>query len=269
MVWRHSNRDSIQTTPGASISALKMDRHHDKLTLRGRIIGLKEGGMSAPDIAVEFGVSESTVYKWWKRWLEEGNLRDHPRSGAPKKTAAVDQRILAAVAENPMTNAVALRDDLQLQVSVCTVRNRLHKAGVHHRIPAKKEKLTERHRLDRLRFAQRYVQEDMQFWGRAIFSDEKTFSSSTYGRHHCWRPNGTRYAPENIHEVTRSGYVTCNVWGWLHLYGIGELVDIEGRFTAETYLEILEDVMLPSVRAMALPYPERIVFVQVRETNVA
>lgn len=59
--------------------------------------------------------------------------------------------------------------------------------------------------------------------------------------------------------------MTTNVWGWLHLYGLGELTEIHGRFTADQYLEILEEVMLPSVRAMALPYPERIVFMQVDE----
>ena len=52
------------------------------------------------------------------------------------------------------------------------------------------------------------------------------------------------------------------MWGWIHLYGVGELAQIEGRFKAEQYLEILEEVMLPSVRAIALPYPETIVFMQ-------
>lgn len=56
--------------------------------------------------------------------------------------------------------------------------------------------------------------------------------------------------------------MTCNVWCWLHLYGLGELTEIHRRFTADQYLEILEEVMLPSVRAMALPYPERVVFMQ-------
>ncbi|KAK3896280.1 hypothetical protein Pcinc_000024 [Petrolisthes cinctipes] len=119
MVWRQCNRDSTELTAGGSrpISELQMDRLHDRLH------GLKEGGMSAANIAVELGVAESTVHKWWRRWLEEGNLRDHPRSGAPKNTTAEeDQRFLAAVEENPQTNAVALRDNLQLQISAYTSR---------------------------------------------------------------------------------------------------------------------------------------------------
>ena len=40
------------------------------------------------------------------------------------------------------------------------------------------------------------------------------------------------------------------------------MTKIEGRFTADQYIEILEEVMLPSVRQYALPYPERIIFMQ-------
>ena len=69
-----------------------------------------------------------------------------------------------------------------------------------------------------------------------------------------------RYDEANIYAVARSGHVSCNTWGWLHINGVGELARIEGRFTSEQYLEILEEVMIPTVRAMAFPYPEKILF---------
>lgn len=62
--------------------------------------------------------------------------------------------------------------------------------------------------------------------------------------------------------MARSGHVSVNTWGWIFLYGVGELAEIGGRFTAEQYLEILEEVMLPSVRTYAFPYPERVIFMQ-------
>ena len=62
--------------------------------------------------------------------------------------------------------------------------------------------------------------------------------------------------------MARSGHVTVNLWGWIFLHGVGELTDIEGRLNAEKYIEILEEVMLPSVRAYALPFPERFIFMQ-------
>ena len=236
-----------------------------KVSLRSRLVAKRQAGMSVAAIAEDEGVSQTTVKKWWTRWQAEGDVCDHPRSGRPRKTTLEeDQRISEQARQTPITNAVQIREQIQLQVSRKTVCNRLHEAGVHHRIPAEKENLTERHRNRRLVFAQQYVNMDLDYWGRVIFSDEKSFSSTTHGRPHCWRRNGTRYNRENIYEVARSGHVTCSVWGWVHLYGVGELTAIDGRLTAEKYIEILEEVMVPTVRAMAIPYPERIIFMQVR-----
>lgn len=103
----------------------------------------------------------------------------------------VDNIIAAAEADHH-TNAVAIRDSLQLEVSARTVRRRLHEAGIHHRTPALKERLTEQHRAGRLAFAQLYSEQDEDFWRRAIFTDEKSFSSTSHGRQHCWRRNNTR-----------------------------------------------------------------------------
>ena len=190
---------------------------------------MREGGASVARIAQELEVSRHTVYRWCRRWEEEGDLRDHPRRGAPRVTTPEeDGRIVNEVLTTPITNAVAVRDALQLPVSTATVRRRLHEAGVHHRTPAIKGKLEDRHRLNRLHFAQRYAEEDMEFWSRVIFTDEKTFMSNTHGRLHCWRPNNTRYERQKIFEDARSGHVTCNTWGWIHLHGVGELVEIDG-----------------------------------------
>lgn len=225
---------------------------------------MKEAGHTTAEVCHELGVSHTTVNKWWRRWRAEGDLRDRPRSGAHRRTTPVeDDGIIEEATRNPITNAVSIRDNLHLEMSSDRVRRRLNERGLNHRIPAEKEKLTERHRELRLRFAETYVNKDLAFWGTVIFSDEKTFASTTHGQLHCYRPVGTRYARENICEIARSGHVTCNVWGWIHLYGSGELAEIEGPFTSEKYLELLEEVMIPTVRAMALPYPERIQFMQV------
>lgn len=172
-------------------------------------------------------------------------------------------RIRAMVERSPFTNSVSLREQRRLDVSTRTIRRRLHEAGVHHRVPAKKGGLLPRHVRERLEFAQNYLARDLDFWGRTIFTDEKTFSSTAHGALHCWRMNTTRYAQQHIYTEERCGRTTVNVWGWVNLNCLGELTDIEGKFNSEVYLEILEDVMLPTVRAMTLSYPEKIIFMQV------
>ena len=106
---------------------------------------------------------------------------------------AKDALIVATARATPLTNAVAIRDHLHLEVSARTIRRRLHEEGLHHRTPAKKERLTDEHRARRLAFAQLHADKDMEFWGRAIFTDEKSFNSNCHGKLHCWRPDNTRF----------------------------------------------------------------------------
>ena len=64
-----------------------------------------------------------------------------------------------------------------------------------------------------------------------------------------------RYERRNIYEEARSGHVTCNVWGWMSLHGVGDLTRIDGRFTAVKYIDILENFFLPSLRQHNYPFP--------------
>ncbi|KAK4325159.1 hypothetical protein Pmani_004312 [Petrolisthes manimaculis] len=70
-----------------------MDRQLDKVAQRGRIVGMKEAGLSAADeIAAELGLHRATVYRWIRRWEEDGKLRDRPRSGVKRKTTPQDEQ---------------------------------------------------------------------------------------------------------------------------------------------------------------------------------
>ena len=52
--------------------------------------------------------------------------------------------------------------------------------------------------------------------------------------------------------------MTVGLWGWMSAFGPGEMTEIEGRLTSHQYVDILEHVMLPSVRAMLIPPPQQI-----------
>ncbi|KAK3888075.1 hypothetical protein Pcinc_007865 [Petrolisthes cinctipes] len=94
----------------------------------------------------------------------------------------------------------------------------LHQAGIHHRTPARKERLIDQ-------------------------------TSIGYDR-------------PNIVEEARSGHVACNVWGWVCRHGMGDVYNIEGRFTAEKYIALLADRFLPSLRERNyLLFPGPIIFI--------
>ena len=100
-------------------------------------------------------------------------------------TPEQDAQIIAlADGEQAVTNAVDLRQQLQLDVSMRTVSRRLKEAGFRCRVPAKKETMMEEHRAARLRFACQYEDNGLDFWSRVVFADEKTFRSSDHGQLH-------------------------------------------------------------------------------------
>lgn len=87
-----------------------------------------------------------------------------------------------------------------------TIRNRLHKHYVHPRIPVVKERpmqstpgCTTAHQPG-------------TFWGRVIFSDKKTVSSTTRSTP-LLATQRNKIRSRNIYGVARSGHVTSNTWG--------------------------------------------------------
>lgn len=72
------------------------------------------------------------------------------------------------------------------------------------------------------------------------------------------------YFIDNVEHATgsgRSGRVTAGMFGWIHTSGLGELTD-DGpdRFPGEEYRDILEEVLLLSVRALLYSEPEPFLF---------
>lgn len=64
-----------------------------------------------------------------------------------------------------------------------------------------------------------------------------------------------RYDREHIYEEARSGRVTANVWGYMTVHGLGDIFEINGRFTANKYVNLLEECFLPSLRERNFPFP--------------
>lgn len=232
--------------------------------MRGRIVGMHEAGASLKEICRVTGVDHKTARKWIRRWEEEGRpLKAMPRSGRPRCTERQDDdAILDAARRQPITTAVKITRDLELPCSATTTRRRLKEGGLHCYTPAKKEPLSQGHKETRLGFALEYLVKDLEFWQTCIFTDEKVFSSVETGQRHCWRPENTRYESENIAPKRMCGRKTVSFWGWMWAHGPGELVQIEGRFNGQQYIRILEDVLLPTVRAMAIPHHQPIRLVQ-------
>ncbi|KAK3895452.1 hypothetical protein Pcinc_000794 [Petrolisthes cinctipes] len=150
----------------------------------------------------------------------------------------------------PTQSALAVSDHLQLECSSRTIVRRLRESGLLARIIATKPVLAGRNNEDRIAFTRQYIDLPIEFWQRVIFCDEKVFSSEGLRPQSVWRRINTRYKEENIVPSSRSDRITGGVWGWIAWSGVGEIVEINGCLTSAEYVNILEDVFLPSVRAV-------------------
>ena len=54
---------------------------------RLRAVGMMETGMAQNEVARHFGVHRNTISSLWRRFQQNGNTRDLPRSGRPRVTS--------------------------------------------------------------------------------------------------------------------------------------------------------------------------------------
>ncbi|KAK0090894.1 hypothetical protein PV325_000060 [Microctonus aethiopoides] len=100
--------------------------------IRNRMIGMAEAGLSTLSIALAINRSERTVKRWLERWNKEGNVQTKERKGRRRiTTKEQDDAIIAMATQHPLTAAKHVAPALGLNCSVDTIRERLHKAGIH------------------------------------------------------------------------------------------------------------------------------------------
>lgn len=151
--------------------------------------------------------------------------------------------------ENVLVNRFVSIPTYAQELGVCpnTIRRRLKTVGLHHRIPAKKPELTERHKRQRMNFAANYLNFNFE---DTVFVDEKVFQTNEHGRLTLYRPNNTRYDERNVLPNRTSGRISLAFWGWISASGPGELVEIPGRLNANNYREVLQEVLIPTVESV-------------------
>lgn len=78
-------------------------------TDRLRIVWMWLRGMSAREISLETGASLCTVYRWVRRWQEEGNVETRPYRGRPRASSSSSSSSPAAVASQTTSTAATVR----------------------------------------------------------------------------------------------------------------------------------------------------------------
>ena len=161
-------------------------------------IGMLEAGMRQV-VARRLGVSQSVISRLRTRLAQTNSMLDRRRSGRPRSTSqAQDQFLHTSALRSWSVSAEQLREPLSrtgTRVSVRTMRNRLHSAGLRARRPYVGVPLSQRHRQARLAWTRQHHRWTNQQWVTVLFTDESRFLLDMLDRRrHVWRCRGERYA---------------------------------------------------------------------------
>ncbi|XP_066589281.1 uncharacterized protein [Prorops nasuta] len=154
-----------------------MNQREKDLITRGQIIALKRENYSNIEIARKLNLHRQTVSKWIDRYRENGleGLSDHRKEnhGVAKTTAEENRIIRSSMENNPFQASARVLSEINLNITPKTVRNILHREGVHCHRPCRKIKYTNEHRERRVGFSLEYLGQQDDCWDNTIWTDEK------------------------------------------------------------------------------------------------
>ena len=161
-----------------------------------------------------------------------------PQRGRPRPTtqALSEEKVLEIevyVRDHPFARLATIREELHIEASNSTIARRLAGKGIRVYRPARKPRMTQHHRDERIAFAVAYAELD---WKLVTFSDETTFSTAREEDGFVRRARGERYQQEHIRETRQSGRVTVGVWASIRHDGCAEIQRITRRLTAKDYI---------------------------------
>ncbi|GFU54219.1 transposable element Tcb2 transposase [Trichonephila clavipes] len=223
---------------------------------RGKIVGLREAGLSYRAVAARVQHISSTIMRVSKQWTDEGRTARKSGSGARNVTSAPDDRRLVRMAQTDRTASsrqLAVQWSTATGVSLCasSIRRRLLQRGLRARIPLYRIPLTQNLRHLWLQWANvhRSWRAD---WQQVVFSDESRLNLWHHnGRIRVMRYAGERHIPEcNIesHSGRTSGVM---VWGVIEYHGRSQLLRIVGNLNNTRYIhEVLQPQAIPFLQGL-------------------
>lgn len=171
----------------------------------------------------------------------------HAKSGRPKVLSAEQENdVVERITENPFLTAAGFAREFGVSDNV--ISNIFRDHGLKCHTAATTLRLTPEHRINRIAFCQKMLEEwDQNRLESIIFSDEKTFCTDVSWRSKVYRPYDTRYEPEYLKVSDQSGRITNNYWGAIGIGGLATpLVRIVGRFSSHRYINtILRPHVIP------------------------
>jgi transposase len=128
--------------------------------IRGRIIGMSEGGSTQVQIATTIKVSVRTVKRLVKTFRENGTYKHEPCGQSHTPNLVIEMYVVFCVSQE----ITVARQYQRLLVCERTIQRLLHRSGIFSQIAVQKPFLTPRHIYQKLVFAQKYREWSAKDW---------------------------------------------------------------------------------------------------------
>ena len=151
---------------------------------------------------------KSTVGYIIKKFNDDKDFTDLPRSGAPGKTTPREEKLIRKNSVvNPNKEAVQIYNEMATEV------------GLFARVPARKPFIRIKNRKIRLIFDKDHQSWTAREWNKILWSVESKFGSD--GRRYIRRTKGARFDHRYQRPTLKHGGGCVMVWGSFHHGSVG------------------------------------------------
>lgn len=230
----------------------KTSRRELTATERQKIVTLDEVGYDTTEIQKETGWGPTTIRRTISNHKERGTVEDLPRSGAPRKISHharlnCKRKLNGGELHNAVEVKNYLDDEEDVHVTPMTVRNMLHQEDMYPYKKIPKPLLNSKHKAARVALAKEYLAEGEYYWQNVVFSDEATLHRvHGGGSQYQWLSKGARFDEKRMQPTASHGGGGVHMWAALCPFGVLAWTLYEGHLTAETYVDILKEHLIPA-----------------------
>lgn len=194
-------------------------------------------------VAKVMNCDKKTVKYWLNRFEQSKDLSDSRRCGRPRATTPKqDEKIVSLANEETFITSHDIHDKLKgkrVDINARTIRRRLHEAGAKFSRPLSKPLLTNKHRTNRLEWAQAQTATN---WDHVIFTDETTVRLN-HVKGFVWNLPGRKKVIRTVKHP-----VKVNVWGCFSSRGFGRIVCFPQNLNAKFMCAIYKRGLLATAR---------------------
>ena len=203
-------------------------------------------------IAEQIGVHESTVYRFLKKYDQDGTVTPTLRPGKQSKISDREvKNIILIIKRSRKIPLEKLREEAGMNhVSLATLSRAIKfRTPYRSRLCPRKPFISIKNMRKRVQWCREHMEWTNDDWRRVVWSDESPFTLRCSIRERAW------FGPDddsnlNCMQGTVKHDTKINVWGCFAAHGVGRLHLIDGIMNKEIYLDILQTVALPSIEEL-------------------